>query len=471
MLRLNKNDPLDRMILQESGGEPVPFNTWLDAMDELADEPDCTQILQEQGLRMEDVLREAETYRKDFYARLSKWKLSPENRYNLCVSLFRQAKKNPCPELTRIFCEILCDPGFLLDHLPQPADEQDQQDLQEQIVLQYLNFGPARDNYMNIMHQRQELAQKFAVLTKQNRNPKPVDCDTTQIYEIAKCFAEWFEFPLKGSRDILLDNLSNYIQIAASSPELKAVEPLLLFRLLTRHKSRMCSVQTLTVNLSTLWKRDQNKIDHDNGRNYKQCIQYLRLFYGLCQIYQDDPSVDLPLCWYVLDQVSVLGEFYREQLSSGWDYEDNENAFPFILTVEELVDDALFSCFENGWEDNTLLKNSDITPRELEKFQEITYPPVAKSLEKISDYMNRHVPELAFQVTQADSAGIRALCRDVLEQSKIKYHPKTPREAALFLAVINSWLMDCQDWLANFMLAQAGHALLGEPTQTSILPE
>ena len=163
-----------------------------------------------------------------------------------------------------------------------------------------------------------------------------------------------------------------------------------------------------------------------------------------------------------------MGAFYREQLSAGWVYADSENDFPFVLTVEELVDDALFSCFENGLGDNALLADSDITPRELDKFQGSDYPPIAKSLEKISDYMNCHIPELAFQAAQADSAEIKALCRDILEQSKISYQPKTPRETALFLAAINSGLMDCQDWTANFMLAQAGHALLGEPTQISI---
>ena len=468
MLRLDKNDPLDRMILQELGGKPVPFDTWLDAMDELDEEPDCSQILQERGLHMEDVLQEAETYRKDFYAHLSKWELPPDNRYDLCFALLYQAKKTPCLELTRIFCEILSDPGFLLDHLPQPVDEQDKQDLHEQIVLQYLDFCPARDDLMRTMTLRQELAEKFSALTKQNRNPKPVDCDTSRSYEIVKCFAESLEFPKERNNDILLDNLSNYIQVAASSPELKAIEPLLLFRLLTRHKSRMCSVQALSVNLPSLWKRDKNKIKHNNGRNFKQSIQYLNLFRKLCQIYREDESIDFPLCWYALDQVTVLGEFYREHLSAGWVYADSENDFPFVLTVEELVDDALFSCFENGLGDNALLADSDITPRELDKFQGSDYPPIAKSLEKISDYMNCHIPELAFQAAQADSAGIKALCRDILEQSKISYQPKTPRETALFLAAINSGLMDCQDWTANFMLAQAGHALLGEPTQISI---
>ena len=40
MLKLDRNDPLDRMLLKELSGNPVLFDEWLDAMDELADEPD-----------------------------------------------------------------------------------------------------------------------------------------------------------------------------------------------------------------------------------------------------------------------------------------------------------------------------------------------------------------------------------------------------------------------------------------------
>ena len=71
MLSFDRNDPLDRMILQELNGQPVLFDTWLDAMDELADEPDCDQILREKGLDQEDVLRRAEAYKADFRRRLS----------------------------------------------------------------------------------------------------------------------------------------------------------------------------------------------------------------------------------------------------------------------------------------------------------------------------------------------------------------------------------------------------------------
>lgn len=62
MLKLDRSDPLDRMVLQELNGEPVLFDTWLDAMDELAEEPDCAQILREHSLCAEDALSEARHY-------------------------------------------------------------------------------------------------------------------------------------------------------------------------------------------------------------------------------------------------------------------------------------------------------------------------------------------------------------------------------------------------------------------------
>lgn len=84
MLKLDRNDPLDRMLLKELSGNPVLFDEWLDAMDELADEPDCEQILRERGLDREAVLREAQKYRADFRARLAERELPVYDRFTLC---------------------------------------------------------------------------------------------------------------------------------------------------------------------------------------------------------------------------------------------------------------------------------------------------------------------------------------------------------------------------------------------------
>lgn len=464
MLRLDRNDPLDRMILQELNSEPILFDTWLDAMDELAEEPDCAQILQKCGRCAEDVLSEAKHYQADFRARVSAQELPSDDRFALCTALFSKAKENPPLELLRIYCEVLSDPGFLLDQEPEPTDGEDKSHYEEQCIVQYLGFCQERDHLLETLVLRKKLSEKFSEVTKKTRNPQLVDCDKERSYEIAKCFTAIFDLPPKGRSDILLRNLSGYIQLASSSA-LKSIEPLLLFRLLTKHQSRMCAVPDLNVSLPTLWKRDNQQIDQNNGRNFKQYGQNLRLFKNLCQLYRNDGAVDIPLCWYGLDQVTVLGDFYREHISAGWEYADSESEYPFISTAEEIVEETLFSCFPNGYANNVILMDSKITPKELDQFRQSEETPVLGALDKISDYMNARTVNLANQMAHAAPEEVKALCQDILEQSGIKYRPKSPHETELFLAAINGGLMDCQDWLAGYLLAQTGHAFLGEPTE------
>lgn len=471
MLKMDRNDPLDRLSLQELDGEPVLFDKYLDSMDELDEEPDFAQVLRERGLRAEDILRNAENYRADFLARLSERNLPIDDRFLLCARLLTQTGKAPSLELKRIYCEILCDRGFLLDPEPELTDDEDTQLHKEQVILQYLDFCRDREQLLETLSLRRELSEKFAEATKEIRSPTPVGCEEERSYEIAKCFTAIFNLPHKGQAEALRKNLSGYIQIAAASPALKSIEPLLLFRLLTKHQSRMCTVQDLNVSLPALWKQNDQQIDRNNGRNFKQFGRNLRLFKELCQLYRDDETVNLPLCWYGLDQVTVLGDFYRAHISTGWEYADRESKYPFIPTVEEIVEDALFSCFPDSYEGNVVLRDSDITFDELEKFQKNEKSPAWGALDKISDYINTRIADFGIQMVRSTPEEIKALCQNILEQSKIKYRPKSPHEAELFLAAINSGLMECQDWLAGYLLTQAGHALLGEPTEISEWPE
>ncbi|MEH2940814.1 hypothetical protein [Lawsonibacter sp. JLR.KK007] len=461
MLCLDKNDLLDNMILQELSGRPVPFDIWLDAMDELAGEPDCEQLLEEKGLSREDVLRSAEAYKTGFRRRLSDRDLPVYDRFALCRLLSEQAQSEPSEELLRIYCGILCDPGLLLDHEPEITDAEDRTDYEEQIIWQYFDLLTEQNKLLHTIKQRKELAGRFEKITKENRSPKPVDCDTGRSYEILQCFLGLFDMPQKGNESILLDNLSHYIQVAGASPALKSIEPLFLFRLLTRRQSYMCSQPGFEAKLPPLWRRDNNKVDENNGRNFKQYRLNLHLFCRLCHIYRKDEAVDFPLCWYGLEQVTVLKAFYWDHIATDWRYADSEDDFPFIPTIEELVEDFLFSCFENGYGDNVLFMDSGLTYRELERFQCSSNPAISHTLEKLSDYMNCHAAELAERFLQADLPQVKVLCRDILEQAGIEgiYQPKSAHNLALFLASINGGLMDIQDYFAGQYLIQAGHAL------------
>lgn len=470
MLRLDKNDPLDRMILQELRGEPVPFDVWLEALEELDEDPDLEQILQERNLNAADVLREAEACQEAFDALLRQCGLSKDCLFELCRELYLRACQNPSPELLNIYETILCAPGFLLAKNAEPVSDEDREDEEEEMILQYLTFCQDRDELRKTLAQRKELSQRFSEAIK-IRNPRPADCDVERRYEVVKCFTDLFSLPDKGDGGILLENLAAYMQIAAACPALKAIEPLFLFRLLTRHQSRMCTVSDLNVKLDSLWKPDKQQIERDNGKNFKQYRLNLRLFIELCKLYQKDKAVDLTLCWYGLDQITVLGDFYREHISLGWIYADEENEFCFPPIVEELVEESVFSCSGYELRENVLVEDGDVTFKELSKFQETLQPLISRTLEEISDYMNGHVLELALRFSKADAGETRNMCRKILEQSEIKYQPSSVHETALFLAAINNGLFQCLDGVAEYLLAQTGHALLGEPVEILEWPE
>lgn len=457
MLCLDRSDPLDRMILQELNGQTVPFDIWLDAMDELADEPGCEQ--REKGLSRDDALRKADNYRKDFRRRLTNQGLPVDDRFNLCRLLHEQARSAPSEELLHIYCEILCDPGLLLDHEPEIDNAEDQADFEDQIICQYFDLLEEQGKLMQTLLQRKNLARKFEQVVKENRSPDPADCDTERSYEILQCFMDLFDLPRKGDESILLDNLSHYMQIAGASPVLKSVEPLFLFRLLTRRQSYMCSQPGFEAKLPPLWKQDKNKVDENNGRNFKQYRLNLQLFVRLCHIYRRDKTVDFPLCWYGLGQITVLQTFYQDHIADGWRDAGSTDDFPFIPAIEELVEDSLFSCFEDGYGDNVLLEDSGLTYRELERFQCSSDPRIRHALEKISEYMNCHGAELTEQFLQADSSQIKSLCQDILEQAGIEEISKSAHDLALFLVSINGGLMELQDYFAGQYLIQAGCAL------------
>lgn len=456
MLKLDPNDPLDRMILKELDGAPVLFDEWLDAMDELSDEPDCEQILRDRGLERETVLRDALEYRRDFHTRLAEMGISADDRFTLCFQFNEQAQAAPSLELLRIFCELLCDPGVLLDYEPATDDEE------EQTILQYLSFMTERDELLQTLLQRGELAGKFEEVKKEKRSPKPVDCDTERKYEILQCFTALFDMPARGSGDILQHNLTHYICVATASPVLKSIEPLLIFRLLTRRQSYMCSTPDLAVKLSALWKPDHNKIDADNGRNFKQYRTNLQLFMRLCRIYERDLQVDIPLCWYGLDQVTVLGDFYRQEIAAGWTYSDEQDEFPFPPAIEELVEDALFTCFEHGSGDSILLADSGITDKEVLDYQCSDHPVTVSLLERISAHMNTHAVELTNQFLQADPSGVKQMCRTILEKAT-SGAAVSAQDVPFLLASINEGLMELQDYFASQYLIQAGQALTAGP--------
>lgn len=120
---------------------------------------------------------------------------------------------------------------------------------------------------------------------------------------------------------------------------------------------------------------------------------------------------------------------------------------PFVPTIEDVVENSLFSCFENGYGDNVVLEDSGISVRELMNFQCSTNPVIVRSLNKISAYMNDHAVELTDIFLYAPPEDVKSICRNILENSKLK-SIISARNLPLYLASINEGLMELQDYFA-----------------------
>lgn len=251
MLKLDPKDPLDRLLIRELNNieresrgeapETMGVDDWLRFNAEWGEEPDLEDLLRSRGLKAGDVLREAAAYRTAFRKRLDARRFPFDDRYSLCQILAEQADSAPSRELLELFCDVLCGDGWLLG-----SDEEFED---EQRIAGYLTFQDERRELFQALIRRGGLVGRFAEATKIKRSPQPVDCAVEAKYEVFQIVTNCLDLPENGAPG-LLDNLEYYMRVAEASPALHTVEPLYLFLLLTRNRSRMCKAPAAQLRIA-----------------------------------------------------------------------------------------------------------------------------------------------------------------------------------------------------------------------------
>ena len=95
-------DPLIQRTLED---EVIPFDEWLEAEYALEAEPDIEPT--------EVDIQAAREALADFLQRMVRFGLPLNNRFWLCENLYGKAVKEPSDRLLRLYCELVCDGGYL----------------------------------------------------------------------------------------------------------------------------------------------------------------------------------------------------------------------------------------------------------------------------------------------------------------------------------------------------------------------
>ena len=450
----NQNDQtINDMIRRTLEDEVIPFDEWQSLLEDIDAEwknaPDADAILQEHGLTMDELVKQAETARKDFLEALRRYNLPLEDRFELCQRLYEAVKETPSDELLRLYCDIVCDDGCLLGT-----------DRSEEDFVCRLHRKADADALYGYLSERAEMSAYVRKILEKAKEIKFSNLNygteaTPRAGEVFQVYIQIFK-PAKCG-EMLLDNISHLLQIADCTEELAPIKPLFLYRMLTRHGKRLQTSEELKVDFRTLWNYQEYNFEKDNGKNYRTNVCYLELFSRLCDIFQSDKAVDIPLCVCGFDQLSNLSEFYRL-------YEPTDFEIPFEPPIEDLLDESLFTCFEHGCDDNVVMTDSGITLKELDQFQSSADRRRFRALAQISDYMNGHISDLVERFWRASPETVKTLCGEILEASELppSQQPKTAQETAFFLAAINRGLMEAVDGMAEVYLTAAGQMFVNQ---------
>lgn len=111
-----------------------------------------------------------------------------------------------------------------------------------------------------------------------------------------------------------------------------------------------------------------------------------------------------------------------------------------------------------------MLKESGLPLMKLDALLWSKDPKVYLAMEQTARYFKRNVAELTRRFLGAAPEQVRELCAEILDRAALqdRYRPKDEEQTALFLAEINRWLMEAEDYYAEEYLIGACKLLTGE---------
>ncbi|MBE6069689.1 MAG: hypothetical protein E7211_18660 [Clostridium lundense] len=442
------SDPLIRRML---AGETVDFEEWLDA--------ECDSETGDDPVPTEDEMWEAAEARADFLRRLEAFGLPLDDRFRLCEGLYAKAVKEPSDALLCLYCELVCDGGYLLD-----VDRSER--TAEQDALCFLRQRRHGETLYACLAGQRAQSERFRETLRQAgkaRHPKSVshDADDALAQRIANVYCEIMES--KGGCEKLVDNIASLIQTARANDALRSIEPLFLYRALTRHAQRLQKDDAPQFDMEALWRYQHYQLEEDNGKNYRACVRYLSLFASLCSMFADEPDVDAELCLYGFDHLSNLGHFYRTLDGEG-------RMLDFDPELDDIFLKFPFSCFEHGYGDNVVLERSGLSMRELERYLAAKNHRRSCALDRVAKTMNRDLIELTTRFLETELDQVKELCEEILSSADLPLaqQPANKKERTLLLAAIDNALMEAQDdWAADYLI-RAGKALIGDDPMTEL---
>ena len=271
-----------------------------DLIDEAADTYRTPEeILREQGLTLEQAVREADIFRERFFSLLQAKLISSENISRICREVATLTERDHSSETVFLYAALLTENGLLFGEI---EDER-------QKSLLWLEHREHVDFLMQRISEEPAYLREFKAV----RSYKPLSCCTeTDLHEQAILYEMAIQntFLYKGKNNVFLQNIGELVRLVNTHELYRRIKPYVYFAVLSRRHSLMTTRENYSPNIPKMFDYQEYTIHRDNKKNFDTYQSYLELYAQLRERYEGE--IDGALTDYCMVSTSNLCEWFYE---------------------------------------------------------------------------------------------------------------------------------------------------------------
>lgn len=435
-MKLDLNNPWDNLLKRVLDGEDIPCEEFEDFICDLSETSFKDELIEDNV--NEDYIKNSwkkllKGY-KDFF---NKYGLNTLNRYEICSEFFKNKDILKDSNFIWFFSLFICETNVL-----------NNDDINASDSIQYERYNLIKQHYLleNSLRKRQlinkdwKLALYKAVNVKSSMHSPVIN--KIQFENVFHLYANIYS--TNCNYECFKDHLVQFMQNIYEFKELHVIAPLYLYQIFTKHRSRLRNKEPFYINSKALWKISNYNIDFDNGKNFRSHDMQIRLFLGLCEIFNDDNNVDIQLCKFGFCQLSNLGIYYHRQIHINIDDELPES-------LESLVNENFVTCFTQKAYISPYYR--DISSYKINSYIEKNYN---KTVCYTKDYIIKYTNSIIDQYNAVKGNASKKFITNIIRNSNIpkKYMPQNITEIAMLSYIIEKDLKYITDCIAINQIIQ-----------------
>ncbi len=317
---LSEEEEINRLI-DEAADKYIPFD----------------EILKQNGITFEKALSAAENEKNHFFDILKKYDINSKDIEHVCLDVADLLKKIQNDDTIFLYIALLSEHILLFDDITD----------NEQKIMLWLDYHKHFEYIKERIHAERILKEHFDELIKH----KPDFSSTVYSNEELSLLKEISEEHSIIINDIYIENLGELIRKTNSDALYSSIKPYIYSTIISKKRKNMMGHKSYSPNISSVFKRWNYSISHDNRKNYKKYMAYIELYCHIKDAFTDES--DIALSDYCFANMSNISEWFYENYEPS-----DEIPVTFKQVIQSYADYLEFWHIENDTSKADILTNA-----------------------------------------------------------------------------------------------------------------